>query len=106
MNVAFGRDSDLKEDRTVDKGSKIMKDFIMSALPFVVTGVCIAIMVVNQKKGRKSYVTEGMLLGLGVGISIYSSKQANTGFGTSLGMLVGATIGCCIERKDDDKEGE
>lgn len=77
-----------------------MKDFIMSALPFIVIGLCLAIICANFKKNKNTYCSEGMSIGMCFGVVISEIFNINLGLGLSLGMLVGETIGIIIEKKD------
>lgn len=65
-----------------------MKDFILASLPWVICGISIAIIVVNCNKekdkdlSKKTYLSEGMCLG----------------------MLIGEAIGSCIKKGKNNKE--
>lgn len=76
-----------------------MKDFVLAALPFVIIGICLAIICANFKKEKKTYCSEGMCIGMCLGVSFSSVFKINMGLGLSLGMLVGETIGILIEKK-------
>lgn len=77
-----------------------MKDFILAALPFVIIGICLAIIFANFKEGKQTYCSEGMSLGMCLGLALSSSLNINMGLALSLGMLIGETIGILIEKKD------
>ena len=79
-----------------------MKEFILAALPFVIIGLCVAVIVKNCKtsKEEKTYITEGMCLGMCFGSLIGSFFIKHIGIFLSLGMLIGETIGCSIKKKD------
>ena len=76
-----------------------MKDFILSALPFIVIGICLAIICANFKNEKKTYCSEGMAIGMCFGVAISSVLKINTGLGMSIGMLVGEAIGISKEKK-------
>ena len=76
-----------------------MKDFILSALPFIVIGICLAIICANFKNEKKTYCSEGMAIGMCFGVAISSALHINLGIGISLGMLIGEAIGICKEKK-------
>lgn len=80
----------------------IVMDFVKSALPFVIMGVCIALICASRKKEEKdeNYMLEGMALGMCLGVSLASAFQQNLGYGISLGMLIGETIGLFVKKKD------
>lgn len=76
-----------------------MKDFLMSALPFTVCGICIALIAGKGKKAKENYSQEGMCLGMCFGVSFGTMFGSNyLGLFLSLGMLVGETIGFFIEK--------
>ena len=79
-----------------------MKEFILAALPFVVIGLCVAVIAKNSrsKKENKTYITEGMCLGMCFGSLIGSFFTNHIGIFLSLGMLIGETVGCFIEKKE------
>lgn len=82
-----------------------MKDFILAALPYVIIGLCLAIIITNLnkskkgKKNRQTYCSEGMSIGMCFGVALSTSLHFNIGLGLSLGMLIGETIGLLIEKK-------
>lgn len=85
----------------------MLTDFIKNALPFVIIGVCLAIILTHyskQKKGRaeKTYLTEGMLMGISLGVISSISFRVNLALGISFGMLIGETIGILMKRKEEN----
>lgn len=76
-----------------------MKEFIMACLPFVIMGVAVVIVIVNSKKNKKNYITEGMILGMSFGLMISNYFNGNMGLGLSLGMLIGEAIGSFVKKK-------
>ena len=81
-----------------------MMDFIKSALPFVIIGICVAIISSNYHKKEneaddKNYLTEGMCCGMCLGVVFSTSLHINIGLGISIGMLIGETIGVLIKKK-------
>ncbi len=81
-----------------------MMDFIKAALPFVIIGVCLAIIFAHyRKKGREekeeNYLVEGMCLGMCLGVALSSSLHMDMGIGISLGMLIGETAGLLTKKK-------
>lgn len=76
-----------------------MKDFIFAALPFVIIGICVAIIAANYKNEKKTYASEGMALGMCFGVAISSAFHINYGLGISLGLLIGEAIGITKEKK-------
>ena len=76
-----------------------MKDFILAALPFIIIGLCLAIIFANQKSKKNSHCSEGMCIGMCLGVAISTSLKINMGLGISLGMLIGETVGLLIPEK-------
>lgn len=76
-----------------------MKDFIIAALPFVVIGICLAVICANYKTDKKTYCSEGMAIGMCFGVAVASTLHINFGLGISIGMLIGEAIGIGIEKK-------
>lgn len=68
-----------------------MKNFILAALSFIITGVCVALLAANRNKN--SYLQEGMLIGTSLGICFCTIFDGNLALGFSLGMFIGETIG-------------
>lgn len=75
-----------------------MKDFIFAALPFVIIGICLAIICANYKQEKKTYCSEGMAIGMCLGVAIATSLKINLGLGISIGMLIGEAIGISKEK--------
>ncbi|MGN0483738.1 MAG: hypothetical protein ACI4HI_09325 [Lachnospiraceae bacterium] len=77
-----------------------MRDFIFAALPFVIMGICIIILCVNHSKKdtEKTYLNEGMLVGMCLGCSVSSVLHVNMGLAMSMGILIGEIIGILIKR--------
>lgn len=79
-----------------------MKDFIFAALPFVIVGICMAVIFVNnhaEDDGMKSYLTEGMCMGMCLGVAFSGVLHISMGLSASIGMLIGETIGMMIKKK-------
>ena len=76
-----------------------MKDFIFAALPFIIIGICLAIIFVNGNNKDKTYLSEGIAIGMSLGVAIASSLHINLGLGSSIGMLIGEAIGISIKKK-------
>ena len=76
-----------------------MKDFIFAALPFIVIGICLAVICANGKKYKQTFCSEGMAIGMCFGTAIASALHINLGLGISIGMLIGEAIGINKEKK-------
>ena len=76
-----------------------MKDFILSALPFIIIGICLAVICANGKKYKQTYLSEGLAIGMCFGVAVASALHINLGLGISIGMLIGEAIGISKEKK-------
>lgn len=85
-----------------------MKDFILAALPFIIMGISIVIIVINSKKNKEnkeskekeSYILEGMCFGMSAGLLLETQfLNEYMGMFLSLGMLIGEAIGFYIRKK-------
>lgn len=76
-----------------------MRDFIVGAFPFVIIGLCLAIILANIKDAKNTYCSVGMCLGLGLGQMLYYAFDLNMGLSFSLGILIGEAIGILIKKK-------
>ena len=74
-----------------------MKEFCFSALPFIILGLSVIIIVVNKDK-KNNCLLEGMILGLALGSCFSSVLDINLGLSMSLGMVVGEAIGSTIKK--------
>lgn len=85
-----------------------MKDFCVSAFPFVVIGLCVAVLCANHDRWKKQnhYMLPGMSIGVCVGLSLSAAGvfDVSLAMGAGLGILVGMTIGLFIKRKVNDNE--
>lgn len=70
-----------------------MAEFFNAALPFVAMGLTIALLAANGRRGRKNYLTEGMCLGLALGVGLADALHMELGLAMSLGMLLGGGPG-------------
>lgn len=85
-----------------------MKEFMMSALPLVIAGLCVAVLAVcagrEESKKQETYMGEGMCLGMCLGVSLNSLIESdNLGTAMCIGMLIGEVIGMMIPKKKDTK---
>ena len=80
-----------------------MKDFVLAALPFVIIGVCVAIIMAHYKTKdndkQETRLVEGMCIGMCLGVAVSTALRINIGLGISLGMLVGETVGIFIKKE-------
>ena len=96
-----------------------MKEFVTAALPWVLMGLCVAFWAVRrqkektaanaandtenaenaEKKPAGSYSTEGMLLGVAIGIVLSKCLDLNLGLCLAIGMCVGLGGGTGVKKK-------
>lgn len=97
-----------------------MADFLLTALPWMITGIAIAFVAVNftgkrtiksieiqkglEEENSKSteednYMSVGMCLGICFGSVLSLLGIISLSYGTSFGMLIGMITGMCIKKK-------
>ena len=87
-----------------------MKDFIFAALPWVAIGLCLTIFFARHTKKEKdeksteNYGTEGMSIGMCIGVALGTLFEGGVGIGISVGMLLGLAIGSGIPKNKSDSE--
>lgn len=82
------------------KRGDIMKDFIWAALPFIIAGLCLAVILANGDHKQNNYLTEGMCIGMCLGLGLSSVLSIDMGLSLSLGMLIGETVGLLIKKEE------
>lgn len=91
-----------------------VKDFVYAALPWVVTGICIAIMAVRwkqvqvqqaiaEKEGKEGEhqgqaLAKGAALGLALGALAGIIGIVPSSYGIAFGLLIGITAGIALDR--------
>ena len=77
-----------------------MKEFLLAALPFIICGMAIIVILMNTKKqkSKDNYLAEGMCLGLAFGSMIGALFPSQLGLCLSLGMLIGEAIGSYFKK--------
>lgn len=78
----------------------MMKDFILAALPFIIVGLCLAVILANGDHKQNNYSAEGMCIGMCLGSSLSCALSINMGLSLSLGMLIGETVGLLIKKEE------
>ena len=78
-----------------------MKDFIMAALPWVIMGIIVVIVTVNQEKARQSYMGLGICIGMCVGVAAGSMDLYQLGYTIPFVgcILAGELIGLNIRKQ-------
>lgn len=96
-----------------------MKEFVTAALPWVLMGLCVAFWAVRRQKEKTAagaeetenaestekkpagdYSTEGMLLGVAIGIVLSRCLDLNLGLCLAIGMCVGLGGGAGVKKKE------
>lgn len=90
-----------------------MRDFFTAAFPWIIVGLCVAVLAVHmgrkRSKGKdeekkENYMVEGMCIGMCVGMCLQSAIGLdNLGVGLCLGMLIGQVIGMMIPKEKQEK---
>ena len=89
-----------------------MKEFLLAAVPWVITGLCVAILAVQMSRKRskgkdgekkENYMLEGMCVGMCVGMCCETNLGFTPGTGLCVGMLVGEVIGMMIPKEKKEK---
>lgn len=97
-----------------------MKDFLLTALPWVLIGIVVAIIAANFSKKKKkintieqenlnqtesqnigdedNYMSVGMSLGMCIGIVFSTTGIVPLSYGISFGMLFGMVVGMFIKK--------
>ena len=85
-----------------------MKDFLTAAYPWLIMGLCLAILCTKLGKKKEdekigNYMTEGMLFGMMLSVALGKLGDMGTGTSLSMGMLLGMTLGSAIPKKDREE---
>lgn len=72
--------------------------FLKNALPFIIIGVSVIVIVVNINK-KNTYLSEGMIFGVMLGAMIGYSFKLRLELCILLGMIVGEAIGSIVVKK-------
>ena len=90
-----------------------MKEFLLAAVPWVITGLCVAVLAVQASRKRskgkdrekkENYMAEGMCIGMCLGVNLQTAIGFDSlGVALCIGMLVGEVIGMMIPREKKEK---
>lgn len=90
-----------------------MREFFSAAFPWIIVGLCIAILAVQMSRERskgkggekkENFMVEGMCIGMCVGMCLQSAIGFNNlGAALCIGMLVGEVIGMLIPKEKQKK---
>lgn len=87
-----------------------MKDFMYAALPWILLGLAVAVILTVKPFSRKDKETacdcrtEGMCIGMCLGCAIGAAGVMNIGTGLSLGVLIGMCVGMRIKKDTGTEE--
>ena len=70
-----------------------MSAFLTAALPWIATGLALALSASSMKDGKGGWLGIGIMLGMLCGIIISRISSIPLEFGISFGMLIGVIIG-------------
>ena len=82
-----------------------MLDFMMAAVPLVVTGIALAVFFAGRAGKKKKqemengYEAMGMSLGMCFGAAVGAMFPEYIGVTLSVGMLIGLLVGMCVKKK-------
>lgn len=72
--------------------------FLKNALPFVIFGISVVVIVVNLNK-KITYLSEGMLLGIAIGTAVGYGFKLQLEICIALGMIAGEAVGSLLVKK-------
>ena len=82
-----------------------MKDLILTLLPFCVTAICVVVLaiskLVQRKRMVKTFIAEGMGIGMCLGVFIMMAVHGEIAIGMSLGMLIGEAVGMFVRKEEN-----
>ena len=72
--------------------------FLKNALPFIIFGISVVVIVVNLNK-KNTYLSEGMLFGIAIGVAVGYGFKLHLELCIALGMIVGEAVGSLFVKK-------
>ena len=78
-----------------------MRDFMMAAVPLVVTGIALAVFFAGRAgKKKKQEMENGYeAMGMSLGMCFGAMFPEYIGVTLSVGMLIGLLVGMCVKKK-------
>lgn len=78
-----------------------MKDFISSAFPWIIMGIAIIVIVMNniRHKGKQDYGYVGSVIGISIFAIIGTIQGNHISVYVPLGILLGLAIGTCFTKE-------
>ena len=82
-----------------------MNDKTLTLLPFCIIAICVVVLAISKliqrKRMVKTYIAEGMGIGMCFGVFIMMAFHGEIGIGISLGMLIGEAVGMFIKKEEN-----
>lgn len=82
-----------------------MKELTLTLLPFCIIAICVVFLaiskLVQRKRTVKTFIAEGMGIGMCLGVFIMMALHGEIAIGTSLGMLIGEAVGMFIRKEEN-----
>lgn len=72
--------------------------FLKNALPFVIFGISVVVIVVNLNK-KNTYLSEGMFFGIAIGTAVGYGFKLQLELCIAFGMIVGEAVGSLLVKK-------
>lgn len=78
-----------------------MKEFISSAYPWIIMGIAIIVIVINnvRHKGKQDYGYVGSVIGISIFAIIGTIQGDHISVYVPLGILLGLAVGTCFTKK-------
>ena len=82
-----------------------MNDQTLTLLPFCVIAICVVVLAISKliqrKQTVKTFIAEGIGIGMCLGVFIMMALHGEIAIGTSLGMLIGEAVGMFIRKEEN-----
>ena len=82
-----------------------MNDQTLTLLPFCVITICVEVLAISKliqrKQTVKTFIAEGMGIGMCFGVFIMMAFHGEIGIGISLGMLIDEAVGMFIKKEEN-----
>ena len=82
-----------------------MKEITLTLLPSCMIAICVVFLaiskLVQRKRTVKTFIAEGMGIGMCLGVFIMMALHGEIAIGTSLGMLIGEAVGMFIKKEEN-----
>lgn len=82
-----------------------MKELTLTILPSCIIAICVVSLaiykLIQRKRAEKTFIAEGMGIGMCLGVFIMMALHGEITIGTSLGMLIGEAVGMFIRKEEN-----